>query len=138
MVWNLTGGDAAASVSFVEIGRQSMRKWLHAGFRELGCTALLTQNDETAIGAVEVLRDAGIKVPEEVNIVGFDGTEVAEYCSPPLTTIVMPLYEMGLRSVKLLLEIIHSDHNERIPQTVTLSTQLRIRETTLALGSSRE
>jgi DNA-binding LacI/PurR family transcriptional regulator len=127
---NLTGGDAEASVSFVEIGRQSMGAWLKAGFAKLGCTALLTQNDETALGAIEVLRKAGYRVPDDISIVGFDGTEVAEYCSPPLTTIVMPLHEMGSKAVELALQISQGETGHTIPQTTTLPTVFKVRETT--------
>jgi DNA-binding LacI/PurR family transcriptional regulator len=131
-VWRLRGGNVAASVSFVEIGRLSMRAWLNDGFLQLGCTALLAQNDETALGAIDVLREAGLKTPDDISIIGFDGTEVAEYCSPPLTTVAMPLRDIGSKAVEIALTLMQGERMEHTPQVITLPTQLKVRETTRA------
>lgn len=128
----LSGGNMQATISFVEMGRHSMGVWLEAGFRDTGCTALLMQNDETAIGAIEVLRAAGYRVPSDISVVGFDGTEVAEYCSPPLTTVVTPLHEMGEKAVEVLLAGLEQSTWDIETQTWTLPTRLLIRETTAA------
>jgi DNA-binding LacI/PurR family transcriptional regulator len=60
-----------------------------------GCTALLAHNDDFAIGAIEALRDSGRSVPDDVSVVGFDGTEVTRYFAPQLSTVEMPLVEIG-------------------------------------------
>lgn len=131
-VRELAVGRGDAPDFFVGLGRYIMKEWLSNGFRETGCTALLMQNDETALGAVEALRAAGYAVPGDISIVGFDGTEVAEYCSPPLTTVVMPLREMGAKAVELLVETLREEGTAPAAQTVTLPTYLKVRETTLA------
>jgi DNA-binding LacI/PurR family transcriptional regulator len=126
------GVQSGETVSFVALGRVNMSAWLNDNWEETGCTALLTQNDETALGTAEVLRSAGYRVPEDLSIIGFDGTEVAEYCSPPLTTVDVPLYEIGATSAELLLRLCRE---EEVPQTTVLPTRLKIRETTLAPSS---
>lgn len=85
-----------------ELGKLQMRRWLASDWDVLGCTALMMQNDEAAIGALEALREAGKRVPEDVSVVGFDGTEIADYASPRLTTMRVPLREIGVRGVDLL------------------------------------
>lgn len=134
-VWQMTRGDLAAPgivVSFVGLGRTNMRAWLEQGWEESGCTALLTQNDETALGAIESLREAGIKVPNGLSIIGFDGSEVAEYCSPPLTTVEVPLHKLGDVGTETLLRLYRE---EKVAHTTTLPTHLKVRETTLAMSS---
>lgn len=125
----LTGTYDKASVSHRDFGLQSMRLWLSQGFGELGCTALLTQNDESALGAMEVLREAGYGVPDNISIIGFDGTEIGEYSSPPLTTVVMPLYEMGQKAVEALLQMTDAGAAQGAA-SFTLPTSLKIRQTT--------
>jgi GntR family transcriptional regulator of arabinose operon len=83
-------------------GEEVMQKWLESDWQELGCTAILAQNDETAIGIIKALRDRGISVPAQVSVVGFDGTEVSELSTPQLTTIKVPLRELGASAVRLL------------------------------------
>ena len=91
-------------VGFEELGRQGMRKWLREDWDDLGCTAVLAQNDETAIGMIEALQEAGIRVPEDVSVAGFDGLEMADYFRPRLTTMRVPLEEIGATATRLLLD----------------------------------
>ena len=88
---------------FEDLGRSAMGQWLAADWRALGCTALLAHNDETAVGVIEVLQDAGVQVPGEVSVVGFDGLDIADYFRPRLTTIEVPLEEIGAQGARLLL-----------------------------------
>ena len=81
-----------------------MKSLLKGNWEEMDCTAILAHNDESAIGVMKVLANAGIRVPEDVSVVGFDGTEVSDLCTPRLTTIKLPLVEMGERAVKVLLQ----------------------------------
>ncbi len=96
---------------FSVLGRLRMTQWLQEGWTATGCTALLTQNDETAIGAIEALQDAGIDVPGQVSVIGFDGTEIAQFYRPRLTTINVPLEAIGATGVKRLLEQINGRHS---------------------------
>ena len=67
-------------------------------------TALFTMSDVTAIGAVRALGDLGLRVPEDVSVMGYDGIPMARYCVPRLTTICQDTGLMARRGVELLLE----------------------------------
>ena len=67
-------------------------------------TALFTMSDVTAMGAIRALRDLGLRVPEDVSVVGYDGIPMARYCVPRLTTICQDTGLMARRGVELLLE----------------------------------
>lgn len=66
-------------------------------------TAIYGGNDNIAIGALKAVREAGLRVPEDISIVGFDDLDIADYVSPGLTTIHQPRYEIGKRAMDLLL-----------------------------------
>lgn len=72
--------------------------------REDGVTAFFCLNDFVAAAMVKSLQCAGIKVPEEAAVIGFDGLPFTEFTSPSLTTVVQPVQELARQSVKLLLE----------------------------------
>lgn len=69
-------------------------------------TALLCANDLMAIGALQYCRSAGIRVPEEVSIVGFDDVPIASLITPALTTVSQPAREMGNRAANLLFDLL--------------------------------
>jgi DNA-binding LacI/PurR family transcriptional regulator len=75
-------------------------------------TAIFAASDRLAIGAMTAARQAGLTVPEDVSVVGFDDIEFAAYYDPPLTTIRVPAREIGHLAVKVLLENIDNDTNE--------------------------
>lgn len=115
-----------STIPFDELGYDKMSRWLREDWQALGCTALITQNDESAIGAITALREAGIGVPDEVSVVGFDGTKVGEYCTPRLTSVRVPLREMGRKGVELLLRQIGEEVVE--VEATMLPTRLVTRE----------
>ena len=61
-------------------------------------------NDMMALGCYDALRELGHRVPDDVAVIGFDDREIAQYMHPPLSTLVLPLYEMGRTAVELLLD----------------------------------
>lgn len=71
-------------------------------------------NDLIAIGAIKALREIGIKVPEEVKVVGFDDIQIAKYMDPPLTTVKQPIYEIGEEAINMLISLINKEDIERI------------------------
>jgi LacI family transcriptional regulator len=71
-------------------------------------TSIFFINDMTAIGALSSFREGGIKVPEDIAVVGFDGDEVSAHASVPLTTVAQPVEEIAERSVEVLLGKIES------------------------------
>jgi LacI family transcriptional regulator len=89
-------------------------------------TAIFVCNDMMAIGALRAAGQLGLRVPEDVAIVGFDDIELASYTTPPLTTVAQPKQEIGQLAVKLVFERMGSPSLP--PRHNVLSTQLVIRE----------
>ena len=69
-------------------------------------TALFCGNDDSAIGALRHLRDLGLRVPDDISVVGFDDTPIAMAADPPLTTLRQPRYEIGVTAMTMLLDIL--------------------------------
>ena len=65
-------------------------------------TAVFAASDEMAVGALSCAYKKGIKVPDELSVIGYDDTQDAEMAIPPLTTVHQPIYEMGQRAVEML------------------------------------
>ena len=57
-----------------------------------------------AVGCYEFLKEAGLRIPEDVAVVGFDNREIAQFMRPPLTTLVLPHYDMGAAAVDQVLD----------------------------------
>lgn len=70
-------------------------------------TAFFCGNDLIALGAYEAIQEAGLRIPQDISVVGYDDQEIASYIRPPLSTIRLPYYEMGKQSVLHLLNIIN-------------------------------
>jgi signal transduction histidine kinase/DNA-binding LacI/PurR family transcriptional regulator/AraC-like DNA-binding protein len=87
----------------IEGGQRAMRQILSAG---VAFTAVLASNDESAIGAMAALREAGLRVPQDIAIVGFDDSIEAVAQAPPLTTLHSSPFEMGFQALELVLESI--------------------------------
>jgi alanine racemase len=96
---------------------------------ELRPTAVLAMSDVMAIGVMWAAREAGLRVPEDLSIVGFDDLDVAPHANPPLTTVHQPIRQKGEESAKLLLRMIASPDLER-PEHKVLDTRLIIRAST--------
>jgi LacI family transcriptional regulator len=82
-------------------------------------SAIFCANDRMAVGALEAAREAGLRVPEDVSIMGYDDHEVSRYTHPPLSTLVLPNYEMGRRAAELLIEIAVQGASRR-PATIKI------------------
>lgn len=93
-------------------------------------TALFAFNDISAIGAMGAFRDAGLLVPEDVSIIGFDDIQAAAFLNPPLTTIRQPLQRMGDLAAKTLLSRIRESNSD--PDEVFVNPELILRESTVA------
>jgi DNA-binding LacI/PurR family transcriptional regulator len=92
-------------------------------------TALFCFNDTAAMGAIRALRDAGLDVPGDVSVVGFDDIVSAAYSTPSLTTVRQPLMEMGKKGAQLLLERI-ADREKQFPAEIVMEPELVVREST--------
>jgi LacI family transcriptional regulator len=91
-------------------------------------TAIFAFNDALAIGAMRAARQRGIRVPEDLSIIGFDDAGVSENAIPMLTTVRQPLAEMGRMAVSLLTRLLDNQRVEAM--RVELATSLVVRETT--------
>jgi len=94
---------------FMSVARRSMLRWQRSGWQKLGCTALLCHNDEVALGAIQALTETGVSVTADMSVMGFDGTEFCDLVSPKLSSVQLPLREIGAKGVELLLQQIEAD-----------------------------
>lgn len=92
-------------------------------------TAIFAISDMMAIGVLRAGREKGLKVPEDLAVVGFDNISFASMCNPMLTTISQPKYDLGCTAMELLLRKIRGKLKE--PVDITLENELIIRESTM-------
>jgi LacI family transcriptional regulator len=91
-------------------------------------TAVVCSNDWTAIGALHAIDAAGLRVPEDVSVVGFDDTPIASYTRPPLTTVRMSAAEIGETACKALFNLI--DDKQKAGVRLQIPTSLNVRAST--------
>jgi DNA-binding LacI/PurR family transcriptional regulator len=101
-------------------------------------TAVFAFNDVTAIGAISALREAGVRVPKDVSVLGFDDILSASTHHPPLTTIHQPLRSMGQVAASTLLSLIRDEIPPPRPKTITVYPRLVVRKSTGHIGSHPE
>ena len=92
--------EYASELSF-SAGKAAMEKLLQAPVKP---DAVFAVSDTLAAGALRAIEEAGLNVPEDVAVIGFDGTELAEMVSPQLTTIGQPSRDIGRHAVSLLIK----------------------------------
>ena len=109
-----------------EIGYKPMKAILE---KSRDFTAIFCFNDIAAIGAIRALKDAGLTVPGDVSVVGFDDIQSAAYTTPSLTTVRQPLVAMGQRGAQVLLERI-ANREAEFPAEIVMVPELVIREST--------
>jgi LacI family transcriptional regulator len=109
-----------------EIGYRPMQVLLE---KTRDFTAIFCFNDIAAIGAIRALKDAGLTVPGDVSVVGFDDIQSAAYSTPSLTTVRQPLMEMGKRGAQMLLDRI-ANREKEYPSEIVMTPDLVIREST--------
>jgi LacI family transcriptional regulator len=101
-------------------GRQSPRLPQAAPFR--------ASSDQLAFGVYEAVRRRGLRVPDDVSVIGFDDLPEARWSSPPLTTIRQPLAEMGMLAARTVLRLAQGEHIES--PRIELATDLVVRDST--------
>jgi LacI family transcriptional regulator len=88
--------------------------------RASGATAVIAYNDLMAIGLMQELSEAGIRIPDELSIVGFDNIFGSDFTTPPLTTIMSPLYDAGSIALRrLLAEVLGRDDDDASGELLT-------------------
>ena len=85
-----------------DIGYDDMLAWIDTGWERLACTAILCQNDTTARGVIRALAERGIRVPEDVSVMGFDGADEGDLTMPSLTSLKVPLTAIGETAMDLI------------------------------------
>lgn len=108
-LFSRTGGEAAAE-RFVEV--------------RCGATAVVGSNDQAAIGFVRGLRRHGVRVPDDVSVVGFDDIGPCSYVEPALTTVHVPLHELGVRGMRAALAMLDG-RTRAAPQDLPLRLTVR-------------
>lgn len=117
-------------VNTPELGYPAMAQML---MRQRDFTAVLCFNDVSAIGCVRALHDAGLSVPGQVSVVGFDDIQSASFYVPSLTTIRQPLVQMGATAATLLLKKLRGEHTDSL---VKIEPELMARESTAKVGEA--
>ncbi|MFJ3385106.1 MULTISPECIES: LacI family DNA-binding transcriptional regulator [unclassified Curtobacterium] len=90
-------------------------------------TAVFAANDSSAIGVLHAAAELGLRVPQDLSVIGFDDVPQASTTTPPLTTVAQPLADLGAAAVEMLLTMLRG---EPAPEHVRLSTSLRVRQST--------
>ncbi|MFC4600632.1 LacI family DNA-binding transcriptional regulator [Cohnella hongkongensis] len=93
--------------------------------------AIFYANDEMAVGGMQAFKESGIRVPEEISVIGFDDILLAEYMNPPLTTIRQPKYEVGSLAAHLILQLLDGksiDHEYMLPTELVVRKSCLLRE----------
>ncbi|WP_411953672.1 catabolite control protein A [Alkalibacillus sp. S2W] len=90
--------------------------------------AIITSSDEMALGVVHGAQDYGIKVPDDLNVVGFDNTRLANMVRPTLTSVLQPMYDIGAVSMRLLTKLLRGEEIEE--EQVTLPHRIVVRDST--------
>ncbi len=113
----------------IEGGYLGAKKLMAAGAPK----AIFTTSDEIAYGAMDAIKDNGLKVPEDIAIAGFGNARMSNLVEPKLTTVELPFHKMGVYGARLLFDLIEADEKdeektEADPKQIILQTKLRIRK----------
>ena len=112
-------------VSTPELGFEPASELLN---RRHDFTAMVCYDDVAAIGAIRAIRDHGLRVPEDISVVGFDDIQSAAFHNPSLTTIRQPLYQMGTTAASVLLQRVRGETD--VPRMIPILPELVVREST--------
>jgi LacI family transcriptional regulator len=123
-----------ADSSSPEVGYLAMKKLLD---RRRDFTAIFCFNDIAVIGVIRSIHDAGLRVPEDISVIGFDDILSAAYQKPSLTTVRQPLREMGSKGAQMLLDMIAKPETESLAEVV-MQPELIVRESTAAAKPRRK
>jgi LacI family transcriptional regulator len=127
----LDAADISVPMSFVAhaayspaSGYEAMRRLLAQDDRP---TAVFAANVTSALGALRAIGEAGLKVPGDISLVSVHDSDLAEFASPPLTVVSMPLYQLGVRALELLAG---TDPQDLVHEVVSAPVQLVVRQST--------
>lgn len=86
-------------------------------------SAIFCANDLMALGALEAIKQLGLKVPQDVSVIGYDDQEISRHTHPPLTTMVLPNYDMGYAAVEALIELAACGARPAVPRRILIKTE---------------
>lgn len=101
-------------------------------------SAIFAFNDISAIGAIRAIREAGLRVPEDISVIGFDDVPSAAFQNPALTTIRQPLQNMGTLAVQHLLDGIRAKSTHSAKDTIVVEPELIVRSSTAPLRFDKQ
>jgi LacI family transcriptional regulator len=118
--------DALVSVGDIDVkdGYERTRQMLE---KDLDFTAIFAYNDMMAFGAMQAIREKGLRIPEDIGLVGYDDIPFCSLMDPALTTIRLKKQELGIESVKLLFSLING--NRKKPKKIMLDVDIIVRKT---------
>lgn len=109
----------------VDSGYVAMKRLL---YQQDDITAVVAQNDHMALGAMRAIQDRGLRIPDDISIVGCDDVDFSRFTNPPLTTVQMSFESTGAQAVQLLLEMLRG--RDEIPDRIVLPCSLVVRKST--------
>ncbi|HUV59504.1 MAG TPA: substrate-binding domain-containing protein, partial [Desulfatiglandales bacterium] len=124
--YGISMDDALVSVGDIDVkdGYERTKQMLE---KDLNFTAIFAYNDMMAFGAMQAIKEKGLRIPEDIGLVGYDDIPFCSLISPSLTTIRLKKKELGAESVKLLLSRING--NRKKPKKIMLDVDIIARET---------
>ena len=135
----LTSAGVPIDEALIQLGAFDPDVARHAAHRLLTMpdrpTAIFAANDLSAITAMQAAADLGLRVPDDLSVVGFDNVPESALATPPLTTVEQPIRQMGQRAMELLVRLIREESVES--NHIRLATRLVERQSTRALRRSR-
>jgi LacI family transcriptional regulator len=139
--WRRTLVEAGARVPPVLGGDWSARSGYAAGQAlsgQAGVSAVFAGNDQMALGLLRALQERGIRVPDDISVVGFDDIPEAGFLLPPLTTIRQDFDEVGRRSMALLLDLLEAGHGGAVASPAAVPPTLVLRQSTAPRNTSSQ
>lgn len=109
-------------------GYEAVHRWLENG---VSFTALFAQNDRMAVGAIRALQESGLRVPQDVSVIGFDDMPLASYFIPPLTTMRQNTLTIGIEAAQLLIQEV--EHLTEMRRQLRIAAELVVRGSTARL-----
>jgi LacI family transcriptional regulator len=104
------------------IAYQAVRQLLEKGTQ---MDAIFTGDDDNAVGVIQAVHEAGLRIPQDIRLAGFDDSLFARILTPPLTTVRAPIEEVGRQGARLLIQLIRG---EAVPERTVLPVELVIRQ----------
>ncbi|QUH29280.1 LacI family DNA-binding transcriptional regulator [Vallitalea guaymasensis] len=115
---------------YVEFGNYSLQDGYSIMNKILKCkklpTAVFAASDDMAVGAINCIKDNGLKVPDDISVIGFDGTAVVDIVRPRLTSMEQPIKEMGTMAVEMLIQKINKQ--QTLVNEVIVNHELVVRD----------